>query len=77
MRCWDMRTSTRHFKNPSARYHGICPECKLRKAPRAAVEATEEAVDNSLLKATDEATVKAIPVEKVREILRRYGRIRN
>ncbi len=44
---------------------------------RAAVEATEEAVYNSLLKATDAGTVKAIPVERVREILRRQGRIRN
>ena len=44
---------------------------------RAAVEATEEAVYNSLLRAADAGAVKAVPVERVREILRRYGRIRD
>ncbi|HEX2445962.1 MAG TPA: P1 family peptidase [Vicinamibacterales bacterium] len=45
---------------------------------QAALEATEEAVYNSLLRATtvtgNGRTVEAIPVEKVREILQRYGR---
>jgi D-aminopeptidase len=45
---------------------------------QAALEATEEAVYNSLLRATtvtgNGRTVEAIPVEKVREILKRYGR---
>jgi D-aminopeptidase len=48
---------------------------------QAVVEATEEAIDNSLLAATDTKgfqgrEVKALPVEKVVELLRKYGRIR-
>jgi D-aminopeptidase len=45
---------------------------------QAALEATEEAVYNSLLRATTEAsrgrTVEAIPIDRVREVLRSYGR---
>jgi D-aminopeptidase len=44
---------------------------------QAALEATEEAVYNSLLRATTVtsrgATVEALPVDRVRDILRRYG----
>jgi D-aminopeptidase len=44
----------------------------------AVVEATEEAIYNSLFQATSVTgngrTVEAIPLDKVREILRRYGR---
>jgi D-aminopeptidase len=44
----------------------------------AALEATEEAVDNSLLKATDVTanghTVRAIPVDALRAVLKKYGR---
>jgi D-aminopeptidase len=45
------------------------------------VEATEEAVYNSLLKATtvtgvDGRTADALPVDQVMEVLRRYGAIR-
>jgi D-aminopeptidase len=44
----------------------------------AVLEATEEAVDNSLLKAEtttgNGVTVDALPVERVRELLRKYGR---
>jgi D-aminopeptidase len=48
---------------------------------QAVVESTEEAVYNSLLKARTISgyhgtTVEALPVEKVREILRKYGRIK-
>ncbi|MDZ4801239.1 MAG: P1 family peptidase, partial [Bryobacteraceae bacterium] len=39
----------------------------------AALEATEEAVYNSLLQATKQGDVEAIPVDKVRQILRKYG----
>ena len=43
-----------------------------------ALEATEEAVYNSLLKATPVAsrwgTAEALPVDRVREILKRYPR---
>ena len=46
---------------------------------QAALEATEEAVYNSLLKATTvtsrAGTAEAIPVDKVTEILRRYRAI--
>jgi len=45
---------------------------------QAVIEATEEAIINSLLKATTVSgnghTVQAIPIDKVREILTRYGR---
>ena len=45
---------------------------------QAVIEATEEAIINSLLKATtitgNGRTVEAIPISKVREILKRYGR---
>jgi D-aminopeptidase len=44
----------------------------------AALEATEEAVDNSLLRATDVTangrTIRAIPVEPLAALLRKYGR---
>ena len=44
----------------------------------AALDATEEAVYNSLLKATDTTangrTVRAIPIDQLRDILRKYGR---
>ncbi len=44
----------------------------------AALEATEEAVYNSLLKAetttANGATVEALPLDRVRELLKRYGR---
>jgi D-aminopeptidase len=44
----------------------------------AVLDATEEAVDNSLLKATDVTangrTIRAIPVDALRAILKKYGR---
>jgi D-aminopeptidase len=45
---------------------------------QAAIEATEEAIYNSLLKATDVTgrggrTAGAIPVDEVRAVLRKYG----
>jgi D-aminopeptidase len=45
----------------------------------AAIEATEEAIDNSLLRATtvrgrDGHVAEAIPIDKLKEILARYGR---
>lgn len=46
----------------------------------AVIEATEEAVYNSMLKATTVTshghTVEALPIEKTREILRKYGAIK-
>ena len=45
---------------------------------QAVIEATEEAIINSLLKATtvtgNGRTVEAIPIEKLKEILKKYGR---
>ena len=45
---------------------------------QAVIEATEEAIINSLLKATtvtgNGRTVEAIPIDKVKEILAKYGR---
>lgn len=48
---------------------------------QAVVEATEEAIDNSLLQAVDTKgfagrEVQALPIEKVRELLRKYGRMK-
>ena len=45
----------------------------------AAIEATEEAIDNSILRATtvhgrDGHVVPAIPIDKLREVMRKYGR---
>lgn len=44
----------------------------------AALDATEEAVYNSLLKATDTTanrrTIQALPIDRVKEILKKYGR---
>ena len=45
---------------------------------QAVIEATEEAIINSLLKATtvtgNGRTIEAIPIDKVKEILAKYGR---
>lgn len=46
---------------------------------QAAIEATEEAILNSLLRATtvrgrDGRVIEAVPVDKVRELMRKYGR---
>jgi D-aminopeptidase len=48
---------------------------------QAAIEATEEAIYNSLLKATDVTgrggrTVQALPIPETMEILKKYGVIR-
>jgi D-aminopeptidase len=44
----------------------------------AVLDATEEAVDNSLLKATDTTangrTIRALPIDDLRSVLRKYGR---
>jgi D-aminopeptidase len=48
---------------------------------QAVIEATEEAILNSLFRATtvtgkDKRTVEALPIERVKELLRKYGKIR-
>jgi D-aminopeptidase len=59
-----------------ARAQGALPPEATSPLFQAVLEATEEAVANSLLRATTvaghERTVEAVPIEKVREILRRY-----
>ncbi len=60
------------------RAHVLLPGDALSPLFEAALEATEEAVYNSLLKATtvtgNGETAEAIPIERVVEILKRYGR---
>jgi D-aminopeptidase len=55
----------------------LLPTDALSPLFQAALEATEDAVDNSLLKATTVTsrygTAEAIPVERVREVLKRFG----
>ena len=56
----------------------LAPAAALDALFQAVLEATEEAVDNSLLRATTLTgrgrTVEAIPIARVREILKKYGR---
>ncbi len=68
---------TRHG-DTAARSRSLLPPEALSPLFQAALEATEEAVYNSLLRATTvtagRATVEAIPIERVKEILRKYCR---
>ena len=47
---------------------------------QAVIEATEEAIINSLLKATpvtgNGRTIESLPIDKLREVMRKYGRMR-
>jgi D-aminopeptidase len=56
----------------------VLPSDSLSGLFEAVVDATEEAVDNSLLRATDVTangrTIRAIPVDALAALLRRYGR---
>jgi D-aminopeptidase len=62
----------------TARPRATLPTEAVSPLFQAALEATEEAVYNSLFRATTVSgrgqTLEAIPVERVREILRKYGR---
>ena len=63
----------------TARGQAPMPDESLTPLFEAVVEATEEAIYNSLLKATTTRgfhgnVAEALPVERVREILRKYGR---
>jgi len=47
---------------------------------QAVIEATEEAIYNSMFKAVtmtgkEKRTVEALPIERVKEVLRKYGKI--
>jgi D-aminopeptidase len=60
------------------RSRALLPTDALSPLFEAALEATEEAVDNALLRATtvtgNGITVEAIPLDRVREVLRAHGR---
>jgi D-aminopeptidase len=73
----EMRTA---FGDANFRARTILPPEAVSPLFQAALEATEEAVYNSLLQATTVESrfgkAEAIPIEKVREILRKYNVIR-
>jgi D-aminopeptidase len=73
----DMRTK---FGKSQPRQRTVLPPDGVSPLFQAALEATEEAVYNSLLRATPvtarQRTVDAIPIDKVTEILRKYGVVR-
>jgi D-aminopeptidase len=64
--------------DPAPSTRAILPTEGVSPLFQAALEATEEAVYNSLLQATTvtsrSGTVEAIPIERVRAILKKYGR---
>jgi D-aminopeptidase len=71
-------------RTPERRREGLAtyrtlPNGKLSPLFEAGVEATEEAVYNSLLKATttsgDRGPVEALPLERTLEVLRKHGRL--
>ncbi len=65
--------------SPRLRKQDVLPQKELSPLFQGVIEATEEAIYNSLLKATtmtgNGRTVEALPIEKVKEILRKYQRI--
>lgn len=69
------------FGETRAFHTEVLPDEAMSPLFEAALEATEEAIYNSLLKATtvtgNGRTVEAIPIDKVREILRQYSAARN
>ena len=73
--------STIQAERDSPSVHLIVPDEQLSPLFQAVVEATEEAIYNSLLKATDtkgyrQNTVEAIPLAKLQEVLRKYGKLK-
>ena len=75
-------TSKRKIKKlPPLEQDGPLPEEDLSPLFQAVIEATEEAIYNSLLKATTTTgmhghVVEGLPMEKVREIMKKYGRMK-
>lgn len=65
------------FGETAPRPHSILPADAISPLFQAALEATEEAVYNSLFRATTVktrgTTAEAIPIDKVREILKKYA----
>jgi len=72
----DMRS---RFGERTPQQRTILPTDGVSPLFEAALEATEEAVYNSLLRATtmtaNGRTVEALPIDRVRELLKEYGRI--
>ena len=73
--------STVHPKSDSTAAVLTLSDEKLSPLFQATVEACEEAIYNSLLKATDTRghrgnVVEAIPIERLKEALRKYGRMK-
>jgi D-aminopeptidase len=70
--------SRARFGETAPRPRALLPTEAVSPLFQAALEATEEAVYNSLLQATPMTgrghTVEALPVDRVREILKKYGR---
>ena len=73
-------TASTGFGDSAPRQRAILPAHAMSPLFQAALEATEEAVYNSLFRATTvtsrSGTAEAIPIEKVREILTRHGVVR-
>ena len=65
------------YQDKKVRKREILPHSMVSPLFQAALEATEEAVYNGLLQATTTSgmgrTYKAIPIDKVKEILKKYG----
>jgi D-aminopeptidase len=72
-----MRT---RFGDAAPRARTVLPPDGVSPLFQATLEATEEAVYNSLFQATTVSgqgrTVEAIPIDRVRDLLRQYGRER-
>jgi len=70
--------SRARFGETAPRPRALLPTDGVSPLFQAALEATEEAVYNSLLQATPVTshgrTVEALPIDRVREILKKYGR---
>jgi D-aminopeptidase len=72
------RAENRVTAAPGAQARLFLPTDGVSALFEAALDATEEAVYNSLLKATDTTgsgrTVPALPIDKLRDVLKKYGR---
>ena len=65
------------YREKEVRRHAVLPHSQLSPLFQAALEATEEAVYNGLFQATTTSgmgrTYEAIPIDRVRQILEKYG----
>ncbi|MCC6395996.1 MAG: P1 family peptidase, partial [Bacteroidetes bacterium] len=73
--------STMAVGSDSTSQIGLLPNDQISPLFQAAVEATEEAIYNSLLRATDMTglggtSVKALPIDKLKDLLKKYGKLR-